>query len=95
MTKEELYDLVLARVKVINIHPFHKAALEECCENVLQSEGDHDQETLIYSTILGFGTTIAVVRGMFKGLLTDYDQITLNYRDSEFIIDRNSPLLSD
>lgn len=98
MTKEELFKQVLTDLPIKEIHPLHKAMMEECCETALKNpENFKNTDTLINSVRIAFITCNSVLKGTLQGSLKSFDanQITLNYRNQTFIIPDNSPLLKD
>jgi len=95
MTTEELYNLTLEKLPVTEIHPLHKAIMEECCENAIENpQNITDSDTLVYAVQVSFITAISALKGTLKGALELGDQVTLNYRNQTFIIPRNTTLLN-
>lgn len=96
MTPEELYQTVVGQLKITDIHPLHKAIMEESCENAINNpQKITDRDTLIYATQVSFLTALSALQGTLKGALELGDQVTLNYRNQTFIIPKNSKLLGD
>lgn len=98
MTKEELYEQVLLDLPIKNIHPLHKAMMEECCETALKNPDNiQDLNALILAVRMAFVTCNSILKGTLQGSLKSFDanQVTLNYRSQTFIIPDNSPLLQD
>ncbi|HMG16297.1 MAG TPA: hypothetical protein VK590_12655 [Saprospiraceae bacterium] len=96
MTPEELYVHVINQTKVNAIHPFHKALLEECCENAANNpDGVTDPTALL----IGVGVAFISAKSSLKSILlaafeqTSANEVTLNYRNQSFVIPENSPLL--
>ena len=100
MEVKELYDLVTKdfedKIPLENIHPLHKAMLEECCENALNNpEKIESKETLKYAVQIAFYTCIETLRGTLKGGLEFADTVNLNYRNQSFTITKDSPFLKN
>ena len=98
MTETELFGKVLDHLKIKELHPLHKALIEECCENAINNKQNvTDLETLIYSVEVAFLTSNSLLKGTLKGALlgANANQITLNYRDQTFIILENSEFVKD
>ncbi|CAG5082220.1 hypothetical protein [Parvicella tangerina] len=96
MKIDELYQKVIEGLPTKELHPLHKAIMEECCENALNnSQKISDLDTLVDVVHLAFLTCNTTLKGTLLGSLeaVNADQVTLNYRDQTFIISRNSPLL--
>ena len=94
MTSNELYNSVIEQLKIHNMHPLHKAMLDECCENALQNkQGITEKDTLMFAVQVGFVSANALLQGTLKAALAIGDQVTLNYRGQTFIIPKDSPLL--
>jgi hypothetical protein len=96
MTANYLLQLVLRHIKIEKVHPLHEAMLEECCENVIQSDMDHEKEKLMIGVvILAFTTSESIMRASLKSTMQafDGDQITLNYRNQVFLIQKDSAFL--
>lgn len=97
MTADELYKEVVGQLPIKDLHPLHKAMMEECCENALnnpQNVTDHD--TLVFAVQVAFLTCNSTLKGSLTASLklANADQVTLNYRNQTFIIPKNSPLLN-
>lgn len=98
MTTEELYQKVMAELPIKEIHPLHKAMMEECCETALKTpENLKDSDALINGVRIAFITCNSMLKGTLQASLKSFDanQVTLNYRNQTFIIPDNSPLLID
>jgi len=98
MTKEELYEQVIKDLPIKEIHPLHKAMMEECCEIAMKNPDNlKDLAALILSVRMAFVTSNSVLKGTLQGSLKSFDanRVTLNYRNQTFIILENSPLLKD
>jgi hypothetical protein len=98
MTTEELYTQVLKDLPIKEIHPLHKAIMEECCETALENPDKlNDLDSLVLAVRMAFVTCNSILKGTLQGSLKSFDanQITLNYRNQTFIIPYNSPLLKD
>ncbi|AOR27281.1 hypothetical protein FORMB_02190 [Formosa sp. Hel1_33_131] len=100
MEVKELYDLVTKdfddKIPLENIHPLHKAMLEECCENALNNpQKVESQDTLKYAVQIAFFTCIETLRGTLKAGLEFADTVNLNYRNQSFTITKDSPFLKD
>lgn len=94
MEEKELYKKVISNLKIEKIHPLHKAIMEECCENAINnSEKIVDEKMLMYAVQVAFISSLNALIGSLKGGLKLADEITLNYRNQQFIINKNSPLL--
>jgi len=97
MDSQKLYELTLDKISIENIHPLHKAVLEECCENAINNEqGVKDENTLQYAVQVAFVTCLSTLKGTLNSSLevANADQVTLNYRGQSFVIPKDSPLLS-
>jgi hypothetical protein len=97
MQQEDLYQRVLSDLNIENIHPLHKAILEECCENALNSKNANEElSTLLLAVQVAFITANSALKGLIIGSLkaNQAEQATLNYRNQEFIIKSDSKLLS-
>ena len=94
MTTEELYKLTFEKLPIKEIHPLHKAIMEECCENAINNpQNVTDSATLVYAVQVSFITALSALKGTLLGALKLGDQVTLNYRGQIFIIPRDSNLL--
>jgi hypothetical protein len=96
MTAEELYKEVVGHLTIKELHPLHKAMMEECCENALSNpQNVTDKDTLVYAVQVAFLTCNSTLKVTLTGSLevANADQVTLNYRNQTFIIPKNSPLL--
>jgi hypothetical protein len=96
MTANKLYQIVIKKLPISEIHPLHKLILEESCENAVNnSQNIEDKDTLVYAAQVGFLTGNSALKGTLKGTFenSDVEQITLNYRGSSFTIERNSPFV--
>lgn len=96
MTVYELYKEVLGNLFNKELHPLHKAVLEECCENVLKNTQNlKEKETLVYAVQVAFLTCNSILKGTLTSSLeaANAEQVSLNYRNQTFIIPKNSPLL--
>jgi hypothetical protein len=96
MTADELYKKVLEQLPIKEVHPLHKAIMEECCENALNNpQNVTDPDTLVYAVQVAFLTCNSTLKGTLAASLelADADQVTLNYRNQTFIIPKNSPLI--
>jgi hypothetical protein len=95
METNELYNLVIDQIKIANIHPLHKAIMEECCEKALNNkQGVTDKTTLLLSIQVAFLAACSILQGVLKAALELGDQVTLNYREQQFTILRNSSILN-
>lgn len=83
-------------MNVENIHPLHKAIMEECCENVLSQQDKSDNLLLVAMVQAKFSSSLPVLQGILRAALQvgNADQVTLNYRQQTFIIPAKSKLLS-
>jgi hypothetical protein len=96
MTADELYKKVLEQLPINEVHPLHKAIMEECCENALNNpQNVTDPDTLVYAVQVAFLTCNSTLKGTLAASLelADADQVTLNYRNQTFVIPKNSPLI--
>ncbi len=96
MTKEELYKSVVDELPIGDLHPLHKAMMDECCETALQSNPEiTDKETLTLAVQVAFLTCNSTLKATLNSFLklADADQVTLNYRNQTFTIPKNSNLL--
>jgi len=96
MTTTELYQSVIGHLPIKEIHPLHKAMMEECCETALQNkQGVVDKKTLILSVQIAFMTCNTTLKSTLNASLkmANADQVTLNYRGQTFIISKSSNLL--
>ncbi|WFB65504.1 hypothetical protein [Chryseobacterium sp. WX] len=96
MTANKLYQIVIEKLPISEIHPLHKLILEESCENAINnSQNIEDKDTLIYAAQVGFLTGSSALKGTLKGTFEsgNVEQITLNYRGGSFTIERNSPFV--
>ncbi len=94
MTSKDLFRLTLKDLRIDNLHPLHKAMIEECCEKVVEDQQNiSDTETLLHAVRLAFIVSNSMFKSMTNALLTQADIINLNYRGINFTIDANSPLL--
>jgi hypothetical protein len=97
MTADELYNKVIGQLPIKELHPLHKAMMEECCENALNNPQNlTDNDTLIFAVQVAFLTCNSTLKGTLTASLklAASDQLTLNYRNQTFIIPQNSPLLN-
>lgn len=91
----ELYNAVIEKLPIPEIHPLHKAMMEECCENAISNNSEKDLETLIPIVHLAMLSCDSLLKGLLRGSLesTDADFVQLNYRNQTFSIPRNSSFL--
>ena len=62
MTESELYKNVIGHLNLTEIHPLHKAIIEECCENALANkENINELQTLIFAVQVSFLTWSPIV----------------------------------
>ncbi|MEC3876682.1 hypothetical protein [Chryseobacterium salviniae] len=95
MTPKELYEIVVSDFP-INIHPLHKAIMEECCENAINNpQKIEDKDTLLYAVRVAFLTSDSALKGTLLGVLqsSDTEVIILNYREQSFEIKKDSGIL--
>ena len=98
MTTEDLYEQVFKDLPIGDIHPLHKAMMEECCETALQNPNNlKDLDALVFAVRTAFVASNNVLKVTLRSSLNSFnaDQITLNYRNQTFIIPKNSSLLKD
>jgi len=94
MTKNELYQSVVEELNLNEIHPLHKAIIEECCEGALENkQGVKDLETLKFAVQVSFITCLSALKGTIIASLEFADNVNLNYRGQTFNIPKNSNLL--
>ncbi|WP_291132412.1 hypothetical protein [Flavobacterium sp. UBA7682] len=95
LNTDDLYNAVVQKLSFPQIHPLHKAILEECCENALEKSTEKDIESLISLVQLIFMSCESTLRGMIKGTFEagNPETVTLNYRNQTFIIDKTSGFL--
>ncbi len=96
ISKISLYELVLNQFPALSeIHPLHKAMLEECCENVFAEIDKKKMEKiedaiplvdLVNSVNTGFLTSISLLKGLLKPFFKKENSVTLQYRNQEFIL---------
>jgi hypothetical protein len=96
MTTKELQNIVIENLPIKEIHPLHKAILDECCESVIKNSAILDVEMQIHCVNISFIASFNTLKGVIKGALesTDSDVVTLNYREQQFLISKNSSLLT-
>lgn len=97
MTADKLYEKVLEKLPIKEIHPLHKAIMEECCENALNNpQNVTDTDILVYAVQVAFLTCNSTLKGTLAASLelADVAQVTLNYRNQTFVIPKNSPLIN-
>lgn len=98
MTKEELYTKAIQSLKIKEMHPIHKAILEECCERAIEnSTTSLEVDTLLSIIYVAFKTSDTSLRAALSAAkkIGNADQITLNYRGQSFIIQRDSYWLDE
>jgi hypothetical protein len=100
MNTKELYDFSIQdfekNLDIEQIHPLHKAILEECCENALNNpQKITDEKTLKYAVHVAFLTSLSTLVGTLKSGLEMADTINLNYRNNSYEITKDSPLLKN
>lgn len=94
MTRDFLYESVLKHLNLVQIHPLHKAIIEECCENAIKSQEEiKELETLIFAVQVSFLTCLSALKGTLVASLKFADTVTLNYREQTFNITKDSVLL--
>jgi len=94
MTQDELYQSVIGSLGLNEIHPLHKAIIEECCESALENKQNvEDIETLKFAVQVSFITCLSALKGTISASLEFADNVTLNYRGQKFNIPKNSILL--
>lgn len=93
---EDLFKAAILDLGVSEIHPLHKAMLEECCENAIENEqGVTDLPTLIYAVRVAFITCNSMMKGTIKAALSEADLVTINYRGLSIHFDSHSPYIQD
>lgn len=96
ISSSQLLDAALADLNISQLHPLHKAMLEECCENALANEqGVTDLPTLIYDVRVSFLTSNILMKGTVKAGLGHGDVVNINYRGVETSFDKNSKFIQD
>lgn len=96
MTTKELYNAVLEELPIQEIHPLHKAMLEECCENALANkQGVTDLKTLIFAVQVSFVTCEKALKATLKTSVESFkaDGVTLNYRGETYSLPLESSFL--
>ncbi len=96
MTPEELYNSVIDDFPITDLHPLHKAMMEECCETALQSNPEiTDKKTLTLAVQVAFLTCNSTLKATLNSSieLADADQVTIDYRNQTFTILKSSNLL--
>lgn len=96
MTSIELYNEVIKELPIKDIHPLHKAMLEECCENALENEqGVTDLKTLIFAVHVSFVTCEKALKSTLKASVEGFRAygVTLNYRGETFSLPLGSVFL--
>lgn len=98
MTPEELYEKVSVEISIKDIHPLHKAMLEECCENVIKADKNNnfDDKTLINSVGISFIECEKVLKSLIKGAFESLDgknEVNLTYRNENFKFSKDSYFL--
>lgn len=96
MTTTDLYNEALKKLPIQEIHPLHKAMLEECCENALKNEqGVTDLKTLIFAVQVSFVTCEKALKATLKTSVQGFgaDGVTLNYRRQTFSLPLESSFL--
>lgn len=91
MTSLYLKELVLANLGIKNIHPLHSLMLDECCETVLTKTDN--EGSLIETVLLSFWTANSLLVGLLKGNLENAETVTLNYRNEQFLFNKQSSFL--
>lgn len=97
METKELYQKVLEKLLLNEIHSLHKAMLEECCENALNNEQKvTDLETLIFAVQTAFVSCNKILKETLKNAVENFgaDQVNLNYRGQSFSIPKDSNFLN-
>ncbi|MFT6921794.1 MAG: hypothetical protein ACJA1C_000791 [Crocinitomicaceae bacterium] len=100
MIEENLLEAVIQSIPLKEIHPLHMAMLEECCEKVIEAADESMKENsqqLINCVNATFLTSNGVLKSTLKAALdaAGTDDVNLNYRGEEFVINRESGLLKD
>jgi|JI9StandDraft_1071089.scaffolds.fasta_scaffold499345_2 hypothetical protein len=93
MTKEELYKKAIEELNIKEMHPIHKAMLEECCESALEnSKAPILIDSLLAMVYVAFTTSNTALKAALTAAksIGNADQITLNYRGQPFIISKDS-----
>ncbi|MFN8310779.1 MAG: hypothetical protein U0T73_12520 [Chitinophagales bacterium] len=92
MAADDLYREAVGYLPIKELHPLHKAMVEECCENALNNpQNVTDKDTLVYAVQVAFLTSNSTLKGTLTASLeaANADQVTLNYRNQTFIIPKN------
>ena len=97
ITPENIYQEIIKKLSISDIHPLHKAMIEECCETAIKSNPEIlDLDILTNAVQIAFLTCNSTLKATLQSAieLQNADEITLNYRKQKFIISKNSTLIN-
>lgn len=90
----ELLEAVLANLPVQEVHPIHKAMLEEACEHVLKKRNEFDSmEEMVKAVHLSFLVLNPMFQSTMNAMLEQADTVTINYRGVKDVLTSESPIL--
>jgi|GEM_PF-1558286 len=92
---QQIYEQIITDLHLQNIHPFHLAVLEECCENaVLHSHDISHINTVKQEAQVAFISVIPIVLQSMQAAFQNTDTVSFPYRSREFILSKNIILLT-
>ena len=97
MENKRLYDAVINKLSISEIHPLHRAIFEECCEHVENSDIDpNDEHTRMLAVQSAFSICESALKGTIKGVAecVKGESVNLNYRGETFVIKKGTYFFS-
>jgi hypothetical protein len=95
MLYKSLYEQTISDLKLEDIHPFHHAILEECCENaVIHAHDITNTTTLSQHVNVAFLSSITMLQQTLKAAFVNNNSLSITYRNREFILKQDIVLLT-
>jgi hypothetical protein len=92
---KQIYEQIITDLRLQDIHPFHLAVLEECCENaVLNSHDVGNLGSVLQDAQVAFISVIPIVQQSMQAAFQNTDTVSFKYRSQEFILQKNIILLT-
>jgi hypothetical protein len=92
---QQIYEQIIKDLRLQDIHPFHLAVLEECCENaVLNSHDVSNVTSVLHEAQVAFISVIPIVQQSMQAAFQNTDMVSFRYRNREFILQKNIILLT-
>jgi hypothetical protein len=87
--ENELFKEVVSKFDY-EMHPLILAAIEECCENVLNSQVEEDMK--VSMVIISLISIIPILKGTIEACFKSAEIININYRGQTFVLSEQSQI---